>query len=138
MLGSLMDWPALFKQAYKSLRPGGYIESQEPSARIESDDGSVHEKSAMNQWGKFFIEGGRKIGRLFTIIEDNIQRKAMEEAGFIDIKETKSKVSQGVVLSMSIRRTVNAWNSDSCWPLARGASAEVNRNVHAVHTLAGY
>lgn len=97
LLGSVMDWPALFKQAYKSLAPGGYIESQEPSASIVSDDGSVHEKSAMNQWGKFFVEGGRKLGRPFTILEDDIQKKAMEEAGFVDIKEIKLKVGHDVV-----------------------------------------
>ena len=121
LLGSVIDWPALFKQAYKSLAPGGYIESQEPSASIVSDDGSVHDKSAMTQWGKFFVEGGRKIGRPFTILEDDIQKKAMEEAGFVDIKEIKFKVSQNtacletlarVLLILHTQTPVGTWPQD--------------------------
>ncbi|KAL2681127.1 hypothetical protein Neosp_008731 [[Neocosmospora] mangrovei] len=54
---------------------------------MDCDDGSIHEKSAMHQWGKFFVEGGKKIGRSFTIVEDEVQRKGMEEAGFINIEE---------------------------------------------------
>lgn len=49
---------ALFQEAYKSLKPGGYIESYEPSSRIESDDGTVFDESALSQWEKFFVEGG--------------------------------------------------------------------------------
>ncbi|KAH7122013.1 S-adenosyl-L-methionine-dependent methyltransferase [Dactylonectria estremocensis] len=87
LVGSIQDWTVLFEQAYKSLKPGGYLESYEPSSRLESDDGSVLEASALSQWGKFFVEGGRKLGRPFTIFDDGIQRKAMEEAGFVDIEE---------------------------------------------------
>lgn len=92
LVGSIVDWKALFKHAYNSLKPGGYIESHEASPYIVSDDGSIHETSAMNQWGKFFVEGGRKMGRSFTVVKDGTQRKAMEEAGFVDIEEANLKV----------------------------------------------
>ncbi|RSL58559.1 hypothetical protein CEP53_006104 [Fusarium sp. AF-6] len=49
----------------------------------------------MHQWGKFFVEGGKKIGRSFTIVEDEVQRKGMEEAGFINIEERNFKVPIG-------------------------------------------
>lgn len=64
-------------------------------SRVESDDGTVTEDSAMGQWGKFFDEGGKKIGMSFTVVEDGIQRKAMEEAGFTDIAEHTFKVRNG-------------------------------------------
>lgn len=48
----------------------------------------------MGQFGKFFIEGGKKMGRSMTIVEDEVQRKSIEEAGFIDLHEQKFKVSQ--------------------------------------------
>ncbi|KAG5800728.1 hypothetical protein H9Q69_000287 [Fusarium xylarioides] len=73
LVGSIADWKSLFKEAYKCLKPGGYIESYEPSSRVESDD------------------GGRKIGRPFTIFEENIQREGMREAGFVDIQEQNFK-----------------------------------------------
>ncbi|KAF5025563.1 hypothetical protein F66182_2371 [Fusarium sp. NRRL 66182] len=40
LIGSIADWTALFKEAYKSLKPGGYVESYEPSSCTESDDGT--------------------------------------------------------------------------------------------------
>ena len=88
-----MDWTALFQQAYKCLKPGGYIESHEASIHFQSDDGTVHEKTAMGQFGKFFVEGGKKMGRSMTVLEDGIQFKALEEAGFQGIEEANFKVS---------------------------------------------
>ncbi|KAM0360481.1 hypothetical protein ACHAP4_002560 [Fusarium culmorum] len=91
LVGSIADWTALFKEAYKSLKPGGWVETYEPSATVESDDNSVLPGSAMSQWQKFFVEGGRKMGRPFTVFQDELQKKAMQEAGFIDIEERNFK-----------------------------------------------
>ncbi|KAJ3460128.1 hypothetical protein MRS44_010995 [Fusarium solani] len=95
LVGSIPDWTALFKQAYRCLKPGAYLESHEASARVLSDDGSVHDDSALGQWGEIFIEGGRKIGRPFTVVEEDLQKKAMEAAGFIDVKVTTLKCPIG-------------------------------------------
>ncbi|KAF4456156.1 hypothetical protein F53441_1640 [Fusarium austroafricanum] len=95
LVGSIVDWPALFKQAYRCLKPGGYIESHEGSPSIGSDDNSVAEDSAMGQWGKLFMEGGRKLQRPFSVIEDDIQAKGMKEAGFTNIEEDNIKVPIG-------------------------------------------
>lgn len=93
LVGSIVDWPHLFKEAYRCLKPGGYLESNEALSRMDCDDGTIHEKSAMHQWGKFFVEGGKKIGRSFTIVEDGVQKKSMEGAGFVGIEERDFKVS---------------------------------------------
>jgi len=92
LAGSIPDWTALFKEAYKCLKPGGYIESMEPSPIIESDDGTVDEKSAMAQWGKIFVEGGRRSGRSWTVVPDKTQQKALEEAGFEKLQVSDFKV----------------------------------------------
>ncbi len=92
LLGSIIDWNALFKQAYKVLKPGAYLESYEASVVEESDDGSVTAGSAMNQWGKLFWEAGKRLGRSFRVYEDELQRKAMEAAGFVDIHVWDFKV----------------------------------------------
>jgi len=94
LLGSIVDWTALFKQAYLSCKPGGWFESFETSSRFESDDGSVTEASALGQWGKIFEQGGKVFGRSFSVVDDGIQRKAMEEAGFVDIEEFNFNVCQ--------------------------------------------
>ena len=119
LVGSIADWTALFKEAYSSCQPGGYVESFEVSPHLESDDGTVTEKSAMGQWGKFYVEGGRKFNRTFTVFQEGIQKKAMEEAGFVDIevKDIKaslsflslSSLSLSLSLSLSITLSLNKY-----------------------------
>lgn len=68
-----------------------------------SDDESVPEKSAISQWGKFFEEGGKKMGRSFLVIQEGTQRKAMEKAGFVDIQEWEFKVCTTCVAPAYLR-----------------------------------
>ncbi|SPO04373.1 related to methyltransferase [Cephalotrichum gorgonifer] len=95
LVGSIKDWEALFREAYKALTPGGWLESHECNAVYECDDDSVQETSALGQWGKLFAEFGRSIGRSFTVLPDGIQRKAMEAAGFVEISEADFKTPIG-------------------------------------------
>lgn len=92
MVGSITDWHALFKEAYRCLKPGGWFESYEGSPSLNCDNDTIPPTSAMGQWGPLFINGGRQVGRSFTVVEDEIQRAAMEAAGFVDIQEKTTKV----------------------------------------------
>lgn len=92
LVGSIVDWTALYKEAFAALKPGGWLESFEGSPHMVSDDGTVPERSAISQWGKFFEEGGRAMGRTFMVVQEGVQKKAMEEAGFVDIQEWDFKV----------------------------------------------
>lgn len=94
MNGSIADWDGLFREAYRCLKPGGWVESSEPSPMLESDDGTVAPTSAWAQWGKIFIEGGRKNGRSFSVVKDGTQEKAMTKAGFKKLNISKYKVSR--------------------------------------------
>ena len=93
LYGSIRDWSSLLKEAYQACKPGGWVESFEAAAMMQSDDNSVSDTSALHEWGKFFIEGGKKMGQTFTIVEDDLQRKSMEESGFVDIHAVDFKVS---------------------------------------------
>lgn len=93
LFGSIKDWDALYAQAYRALKPGGWIESHEASVIFRSDDGSVNDKTAMGKFGQFFIDGGKKMGRSMTVVEDEIQRKGIEAAGFVNIHEEDFKAS---------------------------------------------
>lgn len=92
LFGSISDWGALFKEAFRVCKPGGYVESYEASNVFESDDGTVTDTSAMSQWANFFHLGGTKLGRPFTVVEDDMQKKFMEEAGFVDVQVWDFKV----------------------------------------------
>ncbi|RSL74095.1 hypothetical protein CEP53_000431 [Fusarium sp. AF-6] len=89
--GSIPDWTELFKQAYRVLKPGGWIESFEPSPTVTSDDGTVTPDSALGQWDQIFIKASKKIGNVFTVVGDRIQKSSMIEAGFVNIQEWNGK-----------------------------------------------
>lgn len=92
LLGSVPNWDALFEEAYKATKPGGWVQSHEPSCIYKSDHTTIKEDSALGQWGKFYIEGGKKMGNSCLIVEDDLQKKGMEAAGFVDIQEFNYKV----------------------------------------------
>ncbi|KAI1174817.1 S-adenosyl-L-methionine-dependent methyltransferase [Nemania sp. FL0916] len=95
LIGAIPDWYALFREVFLALKPGGIFESKESSCIIQSDDATVPFGSAMDQWGRVFTEAGRKFGRTFRPLEDEIQVKAMEAAGFVDIKVHNFKTTLG-------------------------------------------
>jgi len=82
LFGSIADWPTLLKEAYRACKPGGYVESFEASCVYQSDDGSLKKGSPMDEWGKVFVEAGRKFGRPFDVVGEGIVEKAFKEAGF--------------------------------------------------------
>ena len=92
LTGSIPDWYSLFKEAFQATKPGGWVESHETSSIIRSDHAIIRDESALGQWGKFSQEGGKMTGRTFRAVEDNLQRKAMEAAGFVNIQEYSYKV----------------------------------------------
>lgn len=84
MLGTIADWPEFYREAYRCLKPGGWIEHHDEEPEWTTDDG-LPEDSPMGQWYKVFTEGGKKFGRTFRLISEDVQRKGMEAAGFADI-----------------------------------------------------
>ena len=92
LTGCVRDWPALFSEAYRCSTPGGYIESFDARAFYESDDGIVPERSALAQWGKLVDEGGIVLGQSFDAISNDMQRRGMEDAGYVVVGERDVKV----------------------------------------------
>ncbi len=46
----------------------------------------------MDEWGKVFVEAGRRFGRPFDVVGEGVVEKAFEEAGFEGITVWNSKV----------------------------------------------
>ena len=94
LVGSVSDWNALYEQAFRALRPGGWLESYEGFAGVESDDGSISSTSPIGQWGRIFITFGESFGRSFPRVADGVQKKGLQAAGFVDIDEVDLKVCE--------------------------------------------
>ena len=94
LYGSISDWDQLFQEAFKACKPGGWVESTEGDPRIytnghlldEPEAKPDPEPSAINQWGRVFLEYGRMSGRTFHVVQEDIQNKCMDSAGFTDIR----------------------------------------------------
>ncbi|KAH9905439.1 S-adenosyl-L-methionine-dependent methyltransferase [Xylariomycetidae sp. FL2044] len=97
LFGAVADWTALYRQAFRALKPGvGWAQSCEADVEIRSDDGTVPEDSAMNRfWNMLYREAGPKLGVSFRVIQEGLQRRAFEEAGFVDITEANYKIPVG-------------------------------------------
>lgn len=125
LIGSIADWTALYKEAYKTLKPGGWLESHEPSAKITSEDESVTSDTALAQWEPIFIAGGEKLGRTFDLYRTQVQREALKEAGFVNIEEFSMKVgSESRSPSPVPRDWLTVGDPDPHRQLAQGSGSE--------------
>ena len=95
MLGSFSDqvWRRVYREAYKNLAPGGWIEHVEGDIIFHCDDGSIPADSPLASWGKYMYEAGRKSGKRLDII--HTMRDMIEEAGFTNIQQKDRKVPSG-------------------------------------------
>ena len=83
---------------------------------FESDDGTVTDTSAMHEWGRFYIEGGKRLGQTFEILENDLQEKCMEEAGFVDITTVNKKVNMSTPVSTIHHLTLRSQVPIGGWP----------------------
>lgn len=135
LFGSIKNWDALCSEAFRVSKPGAWFESLEASTVVSSDDNTVDADSAMGHWGKFFIEGSKKIGSSVTVVEDGTQRKAMEAAGFINIQEFRFKVKVQVLASLYGELTSKL---EPYWRLAEGPHLKGDGCIHQIWSRDGY
>jgi len=94
MAGAIKDWPSLFREAYRVLKPGGWIESGEFDPRFLCDDDTADKEEVMKTWNKVFEDGGKAIGTSFTVIDENVQELGIKEVGFEEVEGVTLKVSE--------------------------------------------
>lgn len=82
LLGSIADWPKLYQQAYRCLKPGGWIEHTDSDVHIQADDDSLPADNPYPAWNQFFRDAGAKIGKSFNVTENEQQVKWAKDAGF--------------------------------------------------------
>ncbi|KAF2143841.1 uncharacterized protein K452DRAFT_325742 [Aplosporella prunicola CBS 121167] len=93
LLVGVKDWAHVIRQAFTSLKPGGWVELQECQLPLTSDDGTAGPDSASGVWGAGMRDGMAQMGcdTLATLRF----RELMEKAGFVDIQETHIKFPLG-------------------------------------------
>ncbi|KAF9769922.1 hypothetical protein IL306_012589, partial [Fusarium sp. DS 682] len=93
LIGAIVDWGTLFKEASHCCKPGGFVESGEINPTFYSDDGSIDNVDALQTWNRLVIESGKGFGRSFTDIENDVQ--LFRDAGLVDVQSFDFKVPIG-------------------------------------------
>ncbi|KAL6412121.1 putative sam dependent protein [Ilyonectria robusta] len=97
LYGGIDDWSKLYRQAFRHVKPGGWVENTEIDLETRSENPKVSgdEGHIFKEWRNLFWEAGEKINRTFKIARDNQMEQKMREAGFVDIQHHQWKVPIG-------------------------------------------
>jgi len=88
--GSVSDWSKLYSQAFRCLKPGGWIEMQEFEVWIMSDDDTLKKAPSLIQLPELIDEASTKLGKQMNVA--NEQKQRLINAGFEDVTDDVYKV----------------------------------------------
>lgn len=93
MYGSVENWPRLYSEVFRHLKPGAWFEQMEIGVIPRSDDGTIPPNSAFDSWGALALKASDEFGKTLRTVDemkDNIIR-----AGFVDVTEVRFKLPMG-------------------------------------------
>lgn len=93
LVGAIRDYNHLFREAFTHTKPGGWIQSVETDSDFLSDDGTTENVPAIQKWNELFREAGKVTGAVFSVIAEDLQRKAAAAVGYADIQSKTFKVN---------------------------------------------
>ncbi|KAI1307517.1 S-adenosyl-L-methionine-dependent methyltransferase [Xylaria venustula] len=92
LFGSVPDWDAVYAEAFRACKPGGWVEAVDPSVNLRSDDGSIREGGALYDWGRLFNEASAKYGRTMSMVDDGAIKESFKKVGFVEIRSRTFKL----------------------------------------------
>ena len=90
LCGGIADWPKFYSQAYKNLKPGGWLEMQEHEAWLRSDDDTINNAKWTSEWNRAMDDASIKFGKRLNVAE--YHKKWIHDAGFVNVEEDVFKV----------------------------------------------
>ncbi|PGH16853.1 hypothetical protein AJ79_01497 [Helicocarpus griseus UAMH5409] len=93
MGGSIGKWEKLTKECFDNLKPGGWIELQEPETWIASDDGTNEKATATNEFLVLCNKAAEQFGKEINMAPK--YKKLLFDAGFVDVKDEVFKTPLG-------------------------------------------
>ncbi|KAL8636082.1 MAG: hypothetical protein Q9228_006485 [Teloschistes exilis] len=90
----LEDWDRFFQQSFRHLKPGGWIECQERSVAVHSDDGTLSEDSHIRRSCNNEEAAWNKIESSVNLRGEELQTR-MEKAGFVNVMVQEFKLPIG-------------------------------------------
>jgi SAM-dependent methyltransferase len=116
LIGSIEDWPKLYREVYRCLKPGGWLEHTDFTIRILWDESAnVPEDSGFVVWNKMFAEASVKTGRTFFVTDKGQNGEWMKQGGFPGpVNEREFQLPLGTWPAERKWKEVGAFNLLSC------------------------
>ncbi|EOD51843.1 putative sam dependent methyltransferase protein [Neofusicoccum parvum UCRNP2] len=93
LFGCISDWPRFYREAFRCLRPGGYIEHVEMGRKFKSPDGSLPDGCALSQLDGLGAEVCERIGKPGDVIYR--MRDWLKEGEWEDVTQVEYKWPTG-------------------------------------------
>jgi len=93
LCGGIADWPEFYRQAYRSLKPGGWMEMQEHECWLNSDDDTINNAPWCREWIQNVDIASTKVGKRLNVA--HLHRQWMIDAGFMDVEQDVHKIPIG-------------------------------------------
>ncbi|OAG42670.1 hypothetical protein AYO21_02953 [Fonsecaea monophora] len=93
LCGGIGDWPRFYAQAFRNLKPGGWIELQEHAVNFFSDDGGLERATACVSAIAQLQQASDRVGKPLNVA--HLHKRWMLQAGFQDVEEVVKKVPIG-------------------------------------------
>lgn len=93
MVGAIGDWPALFKQALKHIKPGGWVELVEYALDIFCDDDTLNKDMALSRYYELLHKASAATNSKFS--GSGEMRPYIDAAGFENVTEKVIKMPLG-------------------------------------------
>jgi trans-aconitate methyltransferase len=99
MGGSIKDWAKLYRQAFQSLKPGGWLEVQEYETWLQSDDDpDLGRAPYIKQFQEELNKASRVFGKELNVASQ--QKRHFIDTGFVDVHDDIYKVGHLHTLSL--------------------------------------
>ncbi|KAL7275414.1 hypothetical protein RUND412_001642 [Rhizina undulata] len=94
MAGFVYDWPKLYRQAFRALKPGGWIELQDFCCFWNSDDGSLPPDSILPEWSQYWEKATNESGREWNSVAPSMG-PSLKKVGCVNVGVDVKKLPVG-------------------------------------------
>ncbi|OTB01057.1 hypothetical protein M426DRAFT_26042 [Hypoxylon sp. CI-4A] len=94
MAPTIRDWPTIFAEAYKALKPGGWIEMQDLECAVKCDDDTMRDDDICASYTQTLAEALRRLN-IDCIHSVRNYARWLREAGFVNVQQKTWQVPLG-------------------------------------------
>ncbi|KAK6359316.1 hypothetical protein TWF696_000477 [Orbilia brochopaga] len=125
--GAVEDWPQFCREAFKVLKPGGWIEVAESAVQLASDDATLPLDCALNSWLRNISDGFEQLG-CTAVVGPHIEAW-LRGAGFEHVRVEVFKLPVGLWPTDKTERDIGAFNLLNMIEYVEGASLQIYTKV---------